>query len=101
MPTAKPPAPRSPSPTPRPADAKREQLDAHRVVSDGTHLSTNQGGAISDDHNSLTAGPRGPTLLEDFVYREKMTHFDHERIPERVVHARGSGAHGEEKGEIP
>ena len=94
MPKAKPPAPRSPSPTPRPADAKREQLDAHRVVSDGTHLSTNQGGAISDDHNSLTAGPRGPTLLEDFVYREKMTHFDHERIPERVVHARGSGAYG-------
>jgi catalase len=58
------------------------------------YLTTNQGVRIADNHNSLRAGPRGPTLMEDFVFREKMTHFDHERIPERVVHARGSGAHG-------
>jgi catalase len=57
-------------------------------------LTTNQGVPISDDQNSLRAGTRGPTLLEDFVLREKITHFDHERIPERIVHARGSGAHG-------
>ena len=61
---------------------------------DGGHLTTNQGLPISDGQNSLTAGPRGPTLLEDFVLREKIFHFDHERIPERIVHARGSGAHG-------
>ncbi|NDP47019.1 MAG: catalase [Sulfuriferula multivorans] len=57
-------------------------------------LTTNQGVLISDDQNSLKSGARGPTLLEDFVLREKITHFDHERIPERIVHARGSGAHG-------
>jgi len=57
-------------------------------------LTTNQGVAISDNQNSLRSGERGPTLLEDFVLREKITHFDHERIPERIVHARGSGAHG-------
>ncbi len=57
-------------------------------------LTTNQGLRIADDHNSLKAGSRGPSLLEDFHFREKMTHFDHERIPERVVHARGSAAHG-------
>lgn len=57
-------------------------------------LTTNQGTVISDNQNSLRAGTRGPTLLEDFVLREKITHFDHERIPERIVHARGSGAHG-------
>lgn len=57
-------------------------------------LTTNQGIAISDNQNSLRSGARGPTLLEDFVLREKITHFDHERIPERIVHARGSGAHG-------
>ena len=57
-------------------------------------LTTNQGLHISDDQNSLKVGPRGPVLLEDFVLREKITHFDHERIPERVVHARGSAAHG-------
>jgi catalase len=60
----------------------------------GEHLTTNQGVRVSDNQNSLTAGSRGPTLMEDFIFREKMTHFDHERIPERVVHARGSGAHG-------
>ncbi|MDR7376236.1 catalase [Rhodoferax ferrireducens] len=57
-------------------------------------LTTNQGLALPDNHNSLKAGLRGPTLLEDFILREKITHFDHERIPERAVHARGAGAHG-------
>ncbi|QDZ08098.1 catalase [Sphingomonas panacisoli] len=57
-------------------------------------LTTNHGVAISDNQNSLKSGARGPTLLEDFVLREKIFHFDHERIPERIVHARGSGAHG-------
>src|ERR1700742_1007970 len=60
----------------------------------GTALTTNQGLPVSDNQNSLKAGGRGPTLLEDFILREKITHFDHERIPERIVHARGSGAHG-------
>jgi len=58
------------------------------------HLTTNQGIRISDNQNSLKSGERGPTLLEDFVLREKIFHFDHERIPERIVHARGSAAHG-------
>jgi catalase len=58
------------------------------------HLTTNQGVQVGDNQNSLKAGVRGGTLMEDFIFREKMTHFDHERIPERVVHARGSGAHG-------
>jgi catalase len=57
-------------------------------------LTTNQGVAIGDNQNSLKVGLRGPTLLEDFILREKITHFDHERIPERIVHARGSAAHG-------
>src|SRR6476469_6363799 len=57
-------------------------------------LTTNQGTHISDNQNSLKAGQRGPVLLEDFVLREKIFHFDHERIPERIVHARGSAAHG-------
>jgi catalase len=60
----------------------------------GQPLTTNQGVPIADNQNSLKAGLRGPTLLEDFILREKITHFDHERIPERIVHARGSGAHG-------
>ena len=58
------------------------------------HLTTNQGLRINDDQNSLKAGERGPSLLEDFHLREKITHFDHERIQERVVHARGAAAHG-------
>ena len=57
-------------------------------------MTTQQGVPISDDQNSLKAGPRGPLLMEDFHFREKLFHFDHERIPERVVHARGYGAHG-------
>ena len=61
---------------------------------DEPRLTTNQGIPVSDNQNSLKSGTRGPTLLEDFVLREKIFHFDHERIPERIVHARGSGAHG-------
>lgn len=57
-------------------------------------LTTNQVVAIGDNQSSLKAGLRGPTLMEDFILREKITHFDHERIPERIVHARGSAAHG-------
>ncbi|KAF1049867.1 catalase [Xylophilus sp.] len=60
----------------------------------GRPLTTNQGVLVADNQNSLKAGLRGPALLEDFILREKITHFDHERIPERIVHARGSGAHG-------
>jgi catalase len=69
-------------------------LAKHRVDSGDRMLTTNQGVPIADNQNSLRAGTRGPTLIEDFILREKITHFDHERIPERVVHARGSGAHG-------
>ncbi|MBC8058357.1 MAG: catalase [Rhizobiales bacterium] len=70
--------------------------DELHQASGGTHpeLTTNQGLPVSDNQNSLKANPRGPTLLEDFILREKITHFDHERIPERIVHARGSAAHG-------
>lgn len=69
--------------------------ETHQTAVEGEpHLTTNQGLPISDNQNSLKAGERGPILLEDFVLREKITHFDHERIPERIVHARGSGAHG-------
>ncbi|WP_338470907.1 catalase [Niallia sp. XMNu-256] len=75
--------------------SKDEQLEQFRVDDDGQHLTTNQGLKVSEDEFSLKAGERGPTLMEDFHFREKMTHFDHERIPERVVHARGFGAHGE------
>jgi catalase len=69
-------------------------LDRVRVDSGSRALTTNQGVAIADNQNSLKAGLNGPVLLEDFILREKITHFDHERIPERIVHARGSGAHG-------
>jgi len=65
-----------------------------RVNSAGQMLTTNQGVPVANNQDSLKAGLRGPTLLEDFILREKITHFDHERIPERIVHARGSGAHG-------
>jgi catalase len=69
--------------------------ELHQIAG-GEHpvLTTNQGIPISDNQNSLRANPHGPTLLEDFVFREKITHFDHERIPERIVHARATGAHG-------
>jgi catalase len=71
-----------------------DSLDRVRSDAAGQTLTTNQGVAIGDNQNSLKAGLRGGTLLEDFILREKITHFDHERIPERVVHARGSAAHG-------
>ena len=67
--------------------------DAGRVDSP-EYLTTNQGLRVHTDQHSLKAGVRGPSLLEDFHLREKITHFDHERIPERIVHARGSAAHG-------
>ncbi|MDR5894345.1 catalase [Halomonas mongoliensis] len=69
-------------------------LDRVRVDPSDRSLTTNQGVIIGDNQNTLKAGLRGPSLLEDFVLREKVTHFDNERIPERIVHARGSGAHG-------
>src|SRR5687767_782959 len=72
--------------TPKPAET-------HQVVDDVV-LTTQQGVPVADDQNTLRSGERGPALLEDFHFREKIFHFDHERIPERVVHARGFGAHG-------
>ncbi|MEW5552743.1 catalase [Peribacillus frigoritolerans] len=74
--------------------SKQRQLDQYRVDDNGKKMTTNQGLRVSEDEHSLKAGTCGPTLMEDFHFREKMTHFDHERIPERIVHARGSGAHG-------
>jgi hypothetical protein len=69
--------------------------ETHQVAAASEQsLTTNQGTRIADNQNSLKIGDRGPTLLEDFILLEKITHFDHERIPERIVHARGSGAHG-------
>lgn len=73
---------------------KIADLEKNTSVFDNQFLTTNQGLKINDNNNSLKAGERGPSLLEDFILREKITHFDHERIPERIVHARGSGAHG-------
>lgn len=84
LPKSKPQAPSTSDSPPRQAAFKPE----------GDVLTTNQGLVISDNHNSLKAGPRGPSLLEDFLLREKITSFDHERIPERAVHARGAGAFG-------
>ena len=75
-------------------DPGASALDRVRADASGQAITTNQGVMIADNQSSLKAGLRGPTLLEDFVLREKITHFDHERIPERVVHARGSAAHG-------
>ena len=75
-------------------NATNGPLDRVRADSANRVLTTNQGVPVADNQNSLKAGLRGPALLEDFILREKITHFDHERIPERIVHARGSGAHG-------
>src|SRR5690554_627453 len=72
----------------KPAETHQKTKDADKT------LTTNHGLPVSDNQNQLKAGMRGPVLLEDFIFREKIQHFDHERIPERVVHARGSGAHG-------
>jgi catalase len=87
--------PKSTEPSERPSKetAKSASLDAYRQYPRGP-LTTNQGIPIENDQDQLKLGDRGPTLMEDFHFREKMTHFDHERIPERVVHARGSAAHG-------
>ena len=76
------------------ADPLGGPLDRVRVDASGRALTTNQGVKVSDNQDSLKIGLRGPTAMEDFIFREKITHFDHERIPERVVHARGAGAHG-------
>jgi catalase len=78
------------SASPRPSGGETHQTRAGRQPA----LTTNQGTPLADNQNSLRSGTRGPTLLEDFIFREKITHFDHERIPERIVHARGSAAHG-------
>ncbi|MFP0197456.1 catalase HPII [Pseudomonas sp. PHC1] len=75
-------------------NAKLDSLEKFRSDATGQALRTNQGVKIADNQNTLKAGARGPSLLEDFIMREKITHFDHERIPERIVHARGTGAHG-------
>ncbi|MCC8426321.1 catalase [Mucilaginibacter sp. UR6-11] len=76
------------------ANKKLDELAPDKEISSGEFMTTDQGVKINDDTNSLKAGERGATLLEDFILREKITHFDHERIPERIVHARGSAAHG-------
>ncbi|SEH87663.1 catalase, partial [Epilithonimonas hominis] len=75
-------------------NTKLDQLQDHTTDNADEKLTTNQGLKINNNQDSLKAGERGPSLLEDFILREKITHFDHERIPERIVHARGSGAHG-------
>lgn len=77
------------------SNEKHQQLDQYRVDPQDTQLTTDQGVRIDDTDNSLSVGERGPTVLEDFHFREKVMRFDHERIPERVVHARGAGAYGE------
>src|SRR4249919_3367569 len=79
------PSPRSTIPIPRTSKVPAQDSD---------FLTTSQGTRLSHTDDSLKAGERGPTLMEDFHLREKITHFDHERIPERVVHARGAAAHG-------
>ncbi|MGC1513898.1 MAG: catalase [Acidimicrobiales bacterium] len=80
---------------PKAADFVGNGGETHQVAADPiSRLTTQQGAPVADDQNTLRAGERGPVLLEDFHFREKIFHFDHERIPERVVHARGYGAHG-------
>jgi catalase len=79
---------------PEPTSDKIDDLAGNTESGAGEMMTTNHGVRINDDQNSLKAGDRGATLLEDFILREKITHFDHERIPERIVHARGAGAHG-------
>lgn len=79
---------------PQNSNKKLDDLAPDKEAGANELMTTDQGLRINDDTNSLKAGERGATLLEDFILREKITHFDHERIPERIVHARGSGAHG-------
>src|SRR5690625_2324063 len=85
--------PAEPNPSSR-ETGKSEQLENWRSNAEGHDLRTGQGVRIADNHNQAKAGERGPTLMEDFIFREKLNHFDQERIPERIVHARGSAAHG-------
>ncbi len=94
-PTSKKPSSQSSSSAIAAAETRGNADELHQLAG-GNHppLTTNQGVPINDNQNSLRPSPRGPTLLEDFILREKITHFDHERIPERIVHARGSAAHG-------
>ena len=80
---------------PKDTGLDKDQDLAAATTTDDRPLTTNVGQPVSDDQNSLRAGARGPTLLEDYVLREKLQHFDHERIPERIVHARGAAAHGQ------
>ncbi|SEH98692.1 catalase, partial [Epilithonimonas hominis] len=75
-------------------NSKVQQIQDHTTDNSDQTLLTNQGVKINNNQDSLKSGERGSSLLEDFILREKITHFDHERIPERIVHARGSGAHG-------
>src|SRR5262249_31470426 len=75
-------------------DEKQSRLDGYRIDPCATEMTTDQGNPVGETDNSLSVGERGPTLVEDFHFREKITRFDHERIPERVVHARGAGAYG-------
>lgn len=97
-PTSRGAAPKSPSALPSSTQSETFRGNAGELQQQagGKHpvLTTQQGIAVADNQNSLRSSPRGPALLEDFILREKITHFDHERIPERIVHARGSGAHG-------
>src|SRR5512132_2119505 len=74
--------------------SKDKALEPFRSDAQGAYFTTDHGARLHTTDDSLKAGQRGPTLMEDFHFREKLTHFDHERIPERVVHARGSAAHG-------
>ena len=78
----------------QPVNDKQKSLEPNKANPEDSPMTTDQGVKINDDQNTLKAGERGPSLLEDFILREKIMHFDHERIPERVVHARGAGAHG-------
>ncbi|MEI5674948.1 MULTISPECIES: catalase [unclassified Nocardioides] len=89
-----PPKPDQAGPERRTATGAATDVDAEAVSGQGAFLTTSQGARLRDTDHSLKAGERGPTLLQDHHLREKITHFDHERIPERVVHARGAGAHG-------
>ena len=100
MPAKRSAAKKTPRPKTAPKGSTRTPVDPRPAATapawaqSGDVLTGAQGVRIDDTDNTLRAGPRGPALLEDFHLREKITHFDHERIPERVVHARGAGAHG-------
>ncbi|MBK0027209.1 catalase [Stenotrophomonas sp. S48] len=96
MAASKPTGKRATAPSQKTQNPPRGEGDELHLQAGGTHpaMTTAQGIPVADNQNSLRQGPRGPTLLEDFILREKITHFDHERIPERIVHARGTAAHG-------